>query len=227
MEEFDLKEQMTTGVKWVGAGKIASYILQFIVWATLARLLSPDNFGALGIAIAFSNAIIIFNELGMSPALIQKKNLTERHKVTTFWVSITISLIFVFITVLCAPVIANFFQNQAITYLVIVLSFKLLIDSFGIVHESLLRKALLFKNLTVIEISSSLLYAVVSITMVFRGFGIISIAYGYLAQSIMKVIFLWRSSSFRPSFNFDKESFNDLFNFGKNIIGFKNIKLFN
>lgn len=221
MEEFDLKEQMTAGVKWVGTGKIASYILQFIVWATLARLLSPDNFGALGIAIAFSNVIIIFNELGMSSALIQKKDLAEEHKVTTFWVSIAVSLIFVFITVLCAPVIANFFQNQAITYLVIVLSFKLLIDSFGVVHESLLRKALLFKDLTVIEVSSSLLFAVVSITMVFRGFGIISIAYGYLAKSVMKVIFLWRSSSFRPSFKFDKESFNDLFNFGKNIIGFK------
>lgn len=212
---------MTTGVKWAGAGQIARYILQFLVWATLARLLPPDSFGALGLAVAFSNVIIVFNELGMSTALIQKKDLTEKHKFTTFWVSIAISLIFVILAVLCAPVIAKFFQNQAITYLVIVLSFKLLIDSFGVVHESLLRKALLFKNLMFIEISSGLLFAAVSITMAFKGLGIISIAYGYLAKSVMKVIFLWRSSSFRPIFKFDKVSFNDLFSFGKNIIGFK------
>lgn len=221
MGKFDLKEQMTTGVKWAGAGQIANYILQFFVWATLARLLPPDNFGALGVAVAFSNAILIFNELGMSTALIQKKDVTGEHKLTTFWVSITVSLIFVILAVLCAPFIANFFQNQAITYLVVVLSFKVLIDSFGVVHESLLRKALFFKNLAFIEVISGLLFAAVSVSLAVKGFGIISIAYGYLTKSVLKVILLWRSCLFRPSLKFDKESFNDLFSFGKNIIGFK------
>jgi len=77
MEGYDLKDQMTGGVKWAGADQIASYILQLFVWATLAWLLPPDNFVALGIAVAFSNAILIFSELGMSTVLIQKKDVTD------------------------------------------------------------------------------------------------------------------------------------------------------
>ncbi len=68
---------MAVNVKWVTVAQFTTYALQFIVWAILTRLLPRESFGALGIAVAYSNAIITFNELGMSTALIQKQDVTD------------------------------------------------------------------------------------------------------------------------------------------------------
>jgi O-antigen/teichoic acid export membrane protein len=77
MEGYGLKEPMTTGVKWTSAGHVAGYMLQFLAWATLGRLLPPDNFAALGTAVRFSNHILVLGELGTSTALAQKKDAAD------------------------------------------------------------------------------------------------------------------------------------------------------
>jgi O-antigen/teichoic acid export membrane protein len=225
-KDYSFREEMAINVKWVGFAQFFDYIFQFIIWIVLARILSPNSFGALGVAIAFSNSVLMFNEWGMSSALIQRRDSTEKHKVTTFWVAVITGLFFSVITASFSGLIANFFKDSSIAFLIIVFALKIMVDSFGIVHEALLKKELVFKKLTLIELFTSLIFGVLTIYLVFRGYGVISIAWGYLTKSIIRTIFLWKICPFRPNFEFDKKSFFDFFQFGKNLVGFKVLSYF-
>lgn len=220
-DNFSLKEKMAVNIKWVGLGQIIGYAIQFFVWAILARLLPPNSFGALSIALVFSNLVFIFNELGMGSAIIQRKELAETHRITTFWTCVVMGLLFFILAVLMNNFIAHFFGNPAIGPIIIVFSLKFLVDSLGMVHVAMLRRGLYFRKLTFIDIHSSLTYGLVAVFMAFKGFGIISMAWGYLAGSLARIFLLWRAYYFRPYLGFDLEGFRGLFKFGKNIVGFK------
>ncbi|MBI5873362.1 MAG: lipopolysaccharide biosynthesis protein [Candidatus Omnitrophica bacterium] len=217
----DFKRKMAHGLKWVSFGQVFSYIIQFGVSVFIARRLEPENFGAWGAALIFSNFFVIFNELGMMSAVIQKKDLRREHKVVALWVCVAMGFSFLVLACFGAPYVASFFKNPAVGSLVLIFAFKFFVDSFGMVKEAMLRKELLFKKLTSIDIRSNLVYGLVSVGMVLKGAGIISVGWGYLAAGVLRVILLWRTSSFGPYAEFDRASFKELFNFGKNIVGFK------
>ncbi|MCM8780524.1 MAG: oligosaccharide flippase family protein, partial [Candidatus Omnitrophica bacterium] len=86
--EFDFKNQMTEGIRWLGLGQVFGYIVQFFVWVALARILTPEEFGVLGIALVVMNFVLIFNELGMVSAIIQRREISLRHTSTAFWICI-------------------------------------------------------------------------------------------------------------------------------------------
>jgi O-antigen/teichoic acid export membrane protein len=220
-EQFKFRERITANVRWFGIAQVFQYLLQFLVWAFLARLLPADDFGSLGIALAFTNLISVLGELGMSAAIIQKKDVQTKDLTTFFWINILICLTFLFLSVLGAPAVARFFHSDSVRILLIMLAGKFLIDSFAGVHEVFLQKNLSFKSLSIIEVSSSILFGVAAIAMAFGGWGIISLAWGYIAKSVWKVVLLWRVCPFRPRWEFDRESFRELFVFGRNIIGYK------
>ncbi len=219
--DFDLKGNMAVNIKWLGIGQSFTYALQLIVWVIMARLLPPDSFGALSIAFVFSNLASTFGELGIISAIIQKKDLSKRHMDTGFWLCLAMGAFFMTLGFLCSPYIAGFFHSPVIRPLVVILAFKFLVDAGGTVHESLMNKELMFGRLTIIEISSGLAFGIISIGMVFAGAGVAALLWGYLAKSLLKVALLWLNCPFRPSPEFDRESFNELFDFGKNIVGFR------
>lgn len=217
----DFKQEMTSGVKWVAISQGLGYGFQVIVWVILARLLPPASFGALSAAMAFSSLVSLFNELGMSSAIIQRKIIEKRHADTAFWIVITLGFIFMILAVLAASNVARFFGNTSIRLLVCVFAIKYFIDSFGLIPETLLKRALSFQKLALIDISANCTYGLVAITLALHNTGIISVAWGYLLASMLKTVLLWKQSSFRPSPGVEKKSFTELFHYGKNILGFK------
>lgn len=226
INEFNLSKKMTLGIKWVGFGQIIIYILQLSVWAILARVLPADNFGALSIAMVFSNLGVVFNELGMSSAIIQRKEIGPQHTVTAFWSCVIMGIFFLTAAFFCSPFIAGFFKNNNINRLVIVFAIKYFIDSFGIIQEALLKRELAFKKLSFIDIISNLTYGVSAVIMALKGVGIMSVGWGYVAASLVRVYLLWINGCLRPYFEFDAEGFSELFEFGKNILGFKILNSF-
>lgn len=223
---FDLKQQITKNIKWIGISQFVGYAIQFVVWAFLARMLSPDSFGALGIAAAVLNALILFNELGLSSAIIQKKDVEERHKDVVFWVCAGMGFLFLTIAFAISPFFVKFFRNGEVSSLILIFAVKYFIDSFGIVHNALLVKEMFFKKIAFIEVLSGILFGVVSIVMVLSGFGISSFAWGYTAGGILRIILLWINCPFKPSISFSLMDFKELFGYGRNIVGFKVLSYF-
>ena len=120
-----------------------------------------------------------------------------------------------------STLVADFFKNPEISSLMFILFSKFVVDSFGMVHEALLKREMSFKKIALIEIPSTMVFVVVAVMMALNDFGINSMAWGYLSKSLVKVLLLWQAHYFRPHLKFDLTSFRELFRFGKNIVGFK------
>ncbi|MEK6647562.1 MAG: MOP flippase family protein [Candidatus Firestonebacteria bacterium] len=222
----ELKDQMAKGLKWSGISQISRYILQFIFSIFLARKLFPEDFGIISIVLTFVNLIGIFNDLGLRFAIVQKKELKDSHLTSSFWICILISAVFFVIIIFSAPLIALFFHKEMITPIIRIFAIKIIVDSFSIVPDTLLRRNMAFKKLAFIDLGETIAYGITAIILVLNGFGIFSIAWGYAISSFVKAILLWKNHPIPIKIQFDITSFRELFMFSKSVMGFKIVSYF-
>ena len=143
-----LKEKTINGVGWSFGGSVASYGIQFVIGILLARLLSPEEYGLIGIITIF---ITIFNGIvdsGFTSALIRKNEATEKDYNTAFITNLSFSIVLFWGLYYCAPYVADFFENQQLVALTRVMGFSLVINALSMVQTALLTKDIDFKTQT-------------------------------------------------------------------------------
>lgn len=198
---------------WDLVGKVANQLVSFMLGIFLARMLSPTEYGLIGMSmvfIAFSN---VFVNLGLSTALIQKKNAIEEHFSSSFFVNISIAIILTVLFFLIAPVISSFFSEDKIVVLIQVLSFNLIITSLSVVAEVKLIKQLNFKILSKIGVSSSVVSGLVAIYFAFNGYGVWSLVIQTLLSSIIRSFLIQYYSRWRPKLIFKIEALKELWSY--------------
>ena len=199
---------------WTAAEKFGSMAMAFISNLILARLLLPEDFGVIGmlhIFIAISGA---FMYGGFGDAIIQKKVVTHTDYSTVFVWNMVLSVFFYVILFFAAPAIARFYDMPDLCNVMRVYGLILILVGLSIVQNSILRKELKFKLLSIRNLTASFCGLVVGVVMAFMGFGAWSLVASALVNQLMNVILVWKISSWRPSLLFDKKSFKDLFGFG-------------
>jgi len=206
------------GILWTGTSQISVQGFRFIVIIILARLLYPEDFGLVGLAAIFIGLINAINELGLSAAIIQKKNIEEVHLSTSFWASVATGIILFLFTILASPYVADFFNEDLVEPLLIINSIGFIIGSFSVVHRAQLEKNLKFKKISIVEIVAACCSGIISIAMAFAGYGVWSLILGGLFGNFISVILLWKIFSWRPSLIFSFTHFKELFNFGGNVM---------
>lgn len=221
MTSENLKIKATSGVFWNGSSQFLTQGFQLIVLMILARLLTPEDFGIVGLATLFTGLVGVANELGLSAAIIQRKDIDDAHLSTSFWANIIMGLTLFTIFFFASPLIADFFKEKTLRPILIVSSAGLVIGSFGIIHKALLEKGLDFKRASIVDICAAFISGTVSILLAINDFGVWSIVFGSIASSIVSVIVLWKMNKWRPSFKFSFRHFRDLFRFGGNVMGSK------
>lgn len=216
---MNLTTKTVKGVGWSGTSQIVTQGFQFIVKIILARLLLPDDFGIIGMALIFTTLMQTVNELGLSAAIIQRKDINNTHLSTSFWISIIMGLILCAVTIIASPFIAVFFKKELIQPVISILSIGFILGSFGIVHRTLLVKKIDFKNVAIAEAGAAAFSGIVSVVLALLGFGVWSLVIGSLIGNLGSSVLLWITCSWRPSMIFDLKSFKELFGFGKNVMG--------
>ena len=216
---MNLTRKMVQGVGWSGASQVVTQGFQFIVKIILARLLLPNDFGIIGMALIFIALMQTVNELGMSAAIIQRKDINNTHLSTSFWISILMGLILCAITIIVSPLIADFFKKDLIQPVINILSIGFIFGSLGTVHRTLLAKKIDFKNVAIAEAGAAAFSGITSISLALLGFGVWSLVIGSLMGTLGSSILLWVRCSWRPLIIFDFKSFKELFGFGKNVMG--------
>lgn len=209
-----LKKQAVSGVLWSAIQKFGISIVSFISNIVLARLLTPDDYGCIGllaIFIAVSNALVYG---GFLSALIQKKNADETDFSTVFYWNLVVSLLLYFVLYLCAPAIARYYELEVLCKVLRVQSLILIINGLSAVQSTLLRKAFNFRKLAQISILSSIVSIVVAIILAYNGFGVWALVIQQLVCSSVNTAVLWFSSKWRPQLVFSKSSFFALFSYG-------------
>lgn len=209
-----LKEKTINGVGWSFGGSVASYGIQFAVGIVLARMLSPEEYGLIGVITIF---ITIFNGIvdsGFTSALIRKNDATEKDYNTAFITNLSFSIILFWALYSCAPYIANFFENQQLVALTRVMGLSLVINALSMIQTALLTKDIDFKTQTKCSVYSSLLSGIVGVTMAFCGLGVWALVGQQLSKGAFNTVFLWLFRHWRPNFTFSIQSFKGLWNYG-------------
>jgi PST family polysaccharide transporter len=187
----NLTKSTLSAFGWQYTSFIAQAVLQLVVLAVLARLLTPDDFGVVGLAMIFVGFAALFSQLGVGPALIQRSELTPVHIRVGFTLSILLSLIFTLLLIASSPLAAVFLKNDRVTEVLNVISLNFLFAGFGVVAESLLKRNLRFKSLMWANVWSYLIgYAFVGILLAWLGYGVWALVWATLGQSLLKSVLL-------------------------------------
>jgi len=213
-----LKKKTIKGVSWSFADNIASSGVAFLVGLILARLLTPEEFGIMGmitIFIALSNSII---DSGFSNALIRKIDVKRIDYNTVFNFNLTVSVFFYFILYITSPLISRFFNEPILLPVTRIMGSILIINSLGIIHRTILVKNVDFKTQTKISIIASVISGIIGIGMAVAGLNVWSLVGQQISRQLINTLFLWVYSSWRPNIEFSGNSFKELFGFGSKLL---------
>lgn len=218
MLEQNLKEKTVKGVAWSGIDNVAQFGVSFLVSIVLARLLSPDDYGLIGIISIFTAISTALINSGFNTALIRKIDVTDEDYNTTFFVNLVISVMLYVLIYFLSPLIASFFGRVELISLTRISSLGIIAGAFAIVQQTYLTIILDFKTQTKISVISSVLSGVLGIAMALLGYGVWSLVYQGLFYQTIRSLFYWYFSKWYPKMKFSKESFNGLFDFGWKIM---------
>ena len=214
MTEQSLKNKTVKGVGWSAMDVLLNQGITFLVGIVLARLLSPSEYGLIGICTIF---IVIFNGIidsGFSAALIRKVDATDDDYNTMFITNMVLSLFLFIILYLFAPFIAKFFKHPELVNLVRVMGLVLLLQAMSIVQYTILSKRLDFKTKTKASAISAFCSGVIGIGMALAGFGVWSLVGQQVSRHLFYTVCLWVLNKWWPKWCFSKSSFKYMWGFG-------------
>lgn len=214
MSEQSLKSKTIKGASWSFIDSIAGQGITFFVGLVLARLLTPEEYGLIGIITIF---IAVFNSIvdsGFSNALIRKKDAKDIDYNTVFISNLVVSVILFIVLFLCAPYISRFFNQPQLIPLLRVMGGIVIINAFAIIQRSIFVKNVDFKTQTKVSLISSITSGAVGIGMAVSGCGVWSLVGQQISRQFLNSAFLWIYSQWYPKLQFSFQSFKELFSFG-------------
>lgn len=209
-----LKKQAISGVFWTFTQQFSVQIINFVVQIILARLLMPEMFGLIAMLTVFINIGQTLMDSGMTSSLIRTKGPDQLDYSTVFMTNMIISIAVYIITYVGAPWVAIFYNQPILKDILRVYSITFVIRAFVAVHVAKLTKEMNFKTQMILQVPSTIIGAIIGVTMAYLGYGVWSLVFMNLVQTVVFTIQNWIFIPWRPSFVFNKEKFKEHFKFG-------------
>ena len=223
---MSLAQKTVSGTKWSAVSRFGRQGVGFVITAILARLLSPDAYGLLGMANVIVGFINIIEDLGTSSAIIQQEALTEGLKSSLFWVNVALGLLSTVVVIVIAPWVSILYRQPEVIPILRVLSVSFSISGLRIVQQALLVRGMAFDTLARIELVSSATGGMVGIGMAAAGMGVWSLVGQTLCTSMTTTILLWFPKSWRPKLVLDWTDLCSVASYSLNLSGFNVLNYF-
>ena len=199
---------------WASLQRYSTMFISFISGIILARLLTPHDYGCIGMLTIFMVLAESFIDSGFGEALIQKKNPTQKDYSTIFFWNLGMAAFLYVILYVSAPAIARFYNISLLCPVLRVQGIILFIYAFNIIQQNLLRKNLNFRVLSIVTIITSITTLIITVILAYNGFGVWSLVVQHITAVAIPAIIFWAYLKWRPSFSFSWHSFRELFGFG-------------
>ena len=167
-----LKQQTKKGLYWSALGNFANQGMRFAFGIILARLLSPDAYGVIGMLSIFMCIVSTFIDCGFSQALISKQNRTQADFSTEFWFNIGVGIAGYFILFLSSPLIADFYNMPILSPILKVIGLGIVINSLCVVQSAQFAIQLDFKTPAKISVFTQMVSGIVGIALAYCGWGV-------------------------------------------------------
>ncbi|MFH1417808.1 MAG: lipopolysaccharide biosynthesis protein [Planctomycetota bacterium] len=214
-----LREQAAKGVLWSAVENGGSTLCGAVVFLLLARLLEPEAFGLLAMAMACIAIVEIVLKHGLAQALIQRETLEPEHLDIAFWASALIGTVLCVAGIAVAVLISDIFGEPRLAPVLRWLALSPLISAFGSTQQAILQRRFAFKSLAIRSLAATICGGAVGVGMALFGFGVWSLVGQMLTVGLVKTITLWMISDWRPACKASWRHFKELIAFGASIMG--------
>jgi PST family polysaccharide transporter len=196
------------------------FALSIVATAVLARLLTPHDYGLIGMVAVFTGFVAMFKDLGLSLATVQRPEITDEQISTLFWVNVTISAAITVLMVVLAPLIGWFYSEPRLVLITIVTATGFLFGGLAVQHEALLKRQMRFYALSVIAFASMMIGYIVGIILAWRGASYWSLVFSQLALLASNTLGVWFTCRWRPGRPRRNSGVRSMLSFGGNIMGY-------
>ena len=209
-----LKNKAIRGVGWSAADAFLGQGITFIIGLVLARLLSPAEYGLIGICLIFTTVLNGIVDSGFSNSLIRKKDVTNDDYNTMFITNMLISVVLFVILFGLSPFISIFFNRSELTWLIRAMGLLLIFQALSITQVTSLIKKVDFKTKTKASFYSAIISGIIGIALAYCDFGVWALVVQLLSRQLLNTICLWALNKWTPSWRFSIDSFKYMWSFG-------------
>ena len=214
MEQNDLKQKTLSGMFWRFAERTGAQGIQFIVSIVLARLLTPADYGLIGLITVFTSIALVFATSSFGQALVQKHNADNKDFSSVFFFSLVFSVIIYGGLFAAAPAIAHFYDEPKLIAIVRVLGISVIFGAVNSVQQAYVQKTMQFKRFFWATLGGTVVSAFVGVGMAFKGCGVWALVGQNLSNQLIGIIVLWFTVKWRPDFVFSVKRMKKMFSYG-------------
>lgn len=216
MTENSAKSETIYGLKWTTFSYVILTITQILKLSILARFLNARDFGLMAVMGTFINFSNLYLDLGLSKAIIQKRNATTCQLSTLYWLNILAGVFFYSVIALLASPIAAFYHAEELKILIPLVSLVLLIQPFGQMFRMILQRELRFRSLAVLDIFSGLTTFFLAVFLAFQGWGVMTLVVESITLSLLSTMFaIYLGLRYHNQFHhFDIRGIREMLTFG-------------
>lgn len=214
-----MKKDMTnrkviSNLFWRFSERTAAQGVSFIVSVVLARLLTPEDYGLIGLITVFISIATVFVSSGFGNALIQKENATQTDFSSVFYFSIFMGTAMYIVLFFAAPWIADFYNESLLIPVIRVLAVSLIIAGVNSVQQAYVSKTMQFKRFFYSTIIGTVISAFIGIFMAYKGFGVWALVTQNLSNQVIDTLILWFTVRWRPTLEFSFSEMKKMFDYG-------------
>lgn len=214
----NLIKKTKIGMIWNAFEKGGIQVISFIFNIILARLLTPSDYGTVGLLTIFLTFSNVFIDSGFPRALIQKLDRTEEDFSTTFIFNIVVSCIIYCILFLCSPAIANFYERPELVSLQRILFLVIILQSLTLVQNTKLQINVDFKRVCIITLLSVTISGILGIVFAYKGYGVWALVIQNVSRNLVMLVLYWLFCRWVPKTGFSWKSFKSLFGYGSKLL---------
>ena len=222
----DIKGRAARGGALAVSSQGVKFIVQMGATVVLARLLTPSDYGLIGMVAVVIGFVSIFKDMGLSAATIQKEEITPEQISTLFWINVAVSAGVMLVTAALAPVIAWFYKEPRLALITVGYAAGFLTGGLTVQHEALLRRQMRFAALAVLEITALVAGIVAAILLAWKGAGYWALVANQLVLGLVYAIGVWAVCGWWPGRPVRGAGIRSMLAFGGNLTGFNIVNYF-
>lgn len=208
------KDKVISSLGWKMSEQMSTQLIMFVLQLFLARLLTPGDYGTVGLITIYITLSTVIIQGGISDALIRKIDVDEVDLSSVFYIYMVFSLFFYFILFLTAPFIAAFYEKPILVPVLRVLGLNLFPASVNSIQQALIARSLRFKAYFARTVTAMLISGIVGIIMAYLGFGIWALVTMQMLNIFVATFVMWFTVKWRPKWIFSFYRAKGLYAYG-------------
>lgn len=216
----DMRGRSVRGGATTMGAQLAKAGLKVVETVVLARILTPNDFGLIAMVAAFSGALILFSDAGLSMATVQKKDVSQGQVSNLFWINAALGLVLSLIFVAAAPLVAHVYGDERLILITVAISVTFLLGGLAVQHTALLKRQMRFTVLATADVLATAAAVAVAVLMARKGAGYWALVGLLIGRPLVYGILVWTISGWRPSRPKRNTGVRPMLSFGSQLVGF-------